>query len=344
MAALTSIWADDTPAGFVEGVSGGESSEAQRSTQEAAEIRQERADQSQEAQFGRGLANRERQGRRIEQYGQDDQGDADEEFELAQQQRERAQDDDSLGQFLLAAPRTRARRGLLTQVGDALQLCRDMVTTQFQKALDMREAAKQNENISGDAFARTAIQTLLPNEQQRQLFLETAGNPATWPRLKPLFGAPPYHFLQQSDAGVLRATGMSKGRTHMTYESSNAMMNITTITGFGAGQLQDQHDRQYRVMPAKLQAMADTETLPFRLSEYRDASNVVMHVKVPKRSRDEKRRLLASPVTKKRLFFPQPGEKLTLRETGRLMALINQEVQTNTDVVVKRVVPRDEHA
>jgi len=137
---------------------------------------------------------------------------------------------------------------------------------------------------------------------------------------------------------------MSKGRTHMTYESSNAMMNITTITGFGAGQLQDQHDRQYRVMPAKLQAMADTETLPFRLSEYRDASNVVMHVKVPKRSRDEKRRLLASPVTKKRLFFPQPGEKLTLRETGRLMALINQEVQTNTDVVVKRVVPRDEHA
>lgn len=233
---------------------------------------------------------------------------------------------------------------MLTQVGDALQLCRDMVTTQFQKAQDMKDVAMPNENISGDAFTRMTIQTLLPNDQQRQLFLETALNPDTWPRLKPIFGAPPYHFLLPNDAGVLRATGMSKGRSNMTYETANPMMNITAITGFGEGQLQDQHERQFRVMPARLVPMEDSDILPFRLSEYRDPDNVMMHVKVPKRSRVEKARLLGSAILKSRLFFPQPGEKLTLRETGRLMALINQKVQTSTEVVVKRIVPRAEHA
>jgi len=265
-----------------------------------------------------------------------------EELELAQDARDEAEDSGTLGEFLLLAPRRRRPRQMLTTVGDVLQLCRDFTSTQIERALDMGDRARPNESITGDTFVRTAILTLLPDAQQRELFLELASNPRSWPRLKPLFGAPPYHFLREQDAGMMRAAGLSKGRTHMVYDTQNPLLSVTTITQFGAGQLVDEHERVYRVVPNTI--LSETDTIPYRLDSTPDASNVFMHVKVAKRTREEKIKLLSSSSTKKRCFFPQPGERITLTETTRMMQLIGQRLPTETACTVKRLVPRDQGA
>ena len=291
--------------------------------------------------FGRGgLGARARGGRGLNSQGVTQ--DAAEELELAQDARDDAEDSGTLGEFLLLAPRRRRPRQMLTTVGEVLQLCRDFTSTQIERALDMRDRARPNESITGDNLVRTAILTLLPDAQQRELFLELASNPRSWPRLKPLFGAPPYHFLREQDAGMMRAAGLSKGRTHMVYDTQNPLLSVTTITQFGSGQLVDEHERVYRVVPAT--PLSDADTIPYRLDSTPDSSNVFMHVKVAKRTREEKMQLLGSSSTKKRCFFPQPGERITLTETTRMMQFIGQRVATETGCTVKRLVPRDQGA
>ena len=287
---------------------------------------------------GGGFGDRQRQGRRIEDIAREPDAD----IELEQELREQARDSGNLAEFLLAAPRRVGQvRQQITNVGDALQLCRDLVVRQVEKALDMRDAAKPNEPITGDAFVRQAILTVLPDAQQRILFLETAGNPQTWPRLKTLFGAPPYHFLRPEDGGALRAAGLSKGRSHMAYQTDDPLQTVTNITQFGAGQLVDQHERYYRVVPEPRRPLDETDELPSRLESARDPSNVLMHVKVPKRPRDEKVKLLQRDATKRKCFFPQPGEKILVRETGRLMQLLGQQVPVESECIVKRLIPRN---
>ena len=287
---------------------------------------------------GPGFSDRQRQGRRIEDIARE----PDQDLELELELREQARESGTLAEFLLAAPRRIGQsRQQITSVGDATQLCRDLLIRQVEKALDMRDAAKQNQPITGDAFVRQAILTILPDSQQRRLFLETASNPQTWPRLKTLFGAPPYHFLRPQDASAIRAAGVSKGRSHMAYQSDDPMQAVTNITQFGAGQLIDQHERTYRVMGDKMRELEDSDDLPSRLESARDPTNILMHVKVPKRSREEKMRLLQRETTKRQCFFPQPGEKILLRETGRLMQLLGQQVPVETQCLVKRLIPRD---
>ena len=263
-----------------------------------------------------------------------------EEAGLDQETRDDAEDAGTVGSFFLAAPRRRQGRRLLTTVGDVLELCRELSTAQLEKAFDLGSDAKPNEAISGDAVVKTAIQTLLPDTQQRDLFLELASNPKTWPRLKPFFGAPPYHFLREQDAGLMRATGMSRGRTHMAYDAQNPFLAVTTIAQFGAGHFVDEHERVYRVLP--WQPLRETDALPTRLESAADPSNVLMHVKVPKRPREEKIRLMSSSATKKRCFFPQPGEQIRMTETKRMMTFLNQRSGTEVTCKVKRLMPRDE--
>ena len=209
-----------------------------------------------------GFSDRQRQGRRIENIARDPDADLELEIEL----REQAKDSGTLGEYLLAAPRRiNQRRQQITNVGDAMQLCRDLVTRQVEKALDLRDKARPNEPITGDAFVRQAILTILPDAQQRRLFLDTASNPQTWPRLKTLFGAPPYHFLRPEDGGAIRAAGLSRGRAHMAYQTDDPLQTVTNITQFGAGQLIDQHERTYRVIPEPRRPLHEEDELPSRL-------------------------------------------------------------------------------
>ena len=290
------------------------------------------------------LAERERQGRRIQEFGKD----AVEEYipevgEITDPRKRLEREDEKNNEDASVGKKRRAGRVLKT-MGEIMELVKNLVEHQIDRAYEMRSEAIPNEPITGDSMARTAFQTLLVNEQQRRLFLDVSKNSVSWPRLKPIFGAPPYHFLIAEDSGMLRATGISMGRVNMVYGNENPYTNVTNITQFGEGQLRDQHMRFYRVVHHPGTKQNDEDDLSFRLSSAVDPTNVVMHVKVPKRSKEEKLRLLSNPDTKKRCFFPQVGEKLTMNETGRVLALIGQPLPTSTECLVKRLVPREEHA
>ena len=221
---IASIWADANAAGDL-GEAAGPSAEEVA----AADVAEETAP-LQAGGRSSGVAGRPRQGRRIEELGRD----PEEEFELAQDARDDAEQSGTLGELRLVAPRRNPRQQMLTTVGDILQFCRDLVAKQVERALDLRDAAKPNEQITGDALVRTAFQTLLPNATQRQLFLETVSNPKTWPRVKPLFGAPPYHF---AGAGCGDDAGRHLGVGRMNYTEQNPMLTVTNIAQFGVGQL-----------------------------------------------------------------------------------------------------------
>ena len=149
-------------------------------------------------------ADRQRQGRRVADFGRD----AEDEFVFA---------DDGAAE----EPAGKRPRGALLAVGQLVELVRELIEKQTGAAKDLKEKARPNESITGDAYVRTAFQTVLSNQHQRELFLETASVPQNWPRLKPLFGAPPYHFLFADDANMLRATGVSRGRVNMVYDTQD---------------------------------------------------------------------------------------------------------------------------
>lgn len=283
------------------------------------------------------LADRQRQGRRISELGRD----AEEEFVIGVDEDDRppVQEEE---EDITVLPARKRSRGVLQTIEQLVNMVRALIKKQTDAAIEMQERAIPNEPITGDAYVRTAFQTILANQHQRQLFMETAGVPRNWPRLKPLFGAPPYHFLFTEDAGMLRATGVSRGRQNMVYENEDPFFNVTNITQFGDGQLRDQHNRYYRVMPNGRNALQPGDPLHFRVSLAANQNNIIMHVKIPKRSRDQKLRLLANQDTRRQCFFPASGEKLQLQETGRVLSLIGQPFPSTTNMVVQRMFPRDE--
>jgi hypothetical protein len=193
--------------------------------------------------------------------------------------------------------RQRRPEGLRT-VGEAYALCRELIVAQVDKAV--AQSARPNASISGDSAARAAFLLLLPDEQKRALFLETARRTESWPRIRPLFGAPPFAFLRPEDAGMLRAAGFANKRANMAYERGGMTANIGQ---FGPGQLQDEHTREYRLAP-RVSSMQD----PLPGGDFFEAvkGDLLLQVKVQRRSKSEKQQLFQS-IFKKRLFFPQPG-------------------------------------
>ena len=139
--------------------------------------------------------------------------------------------------------RTKFGRGLRT-AGDAFEVCEALFEEQLERAAI--EKPPPNTPISGDSTARSAFLLLLTDLQKRALFLRIANVPSSWPRLRALVGAPPFHFLLPRDAAVLNASGFARGRVNMTYESGHHVANASQ---FGPGQLVDEHGREYRVAP-----------------------------------------------------------------------------------------------
>jgi hypothetical protein len=204
----------------------------------------------------------------------------------------------------------------------------------FEEQLELAEAQRPppNEPIAGDSSARSAFQLLLTDTQQRDLFLHVASDQRSWPRLKTLVGAPPYHFLAPQDASVLSASGFARRRANMAYENAGTVANSGQ---FGHGQLVDEHTREYRVAPRKIDP-ADPLPGP---DYFRDAKDLVLQVKVKRHSTAEKRKLMHSSF-KRQLFFPQPGETITLQETARLMSARGLRAPSKTQLRVKAVWPR----
>ena len=219
----------------------------------------------------------------------------------------------------------------LNTAGDAMQFCSNLFNEQLEKAA--AERPLPNVAIDGDSAARAAFLMLLTDAQQRELFLSFGKDQRAWPRIKPLVGSPPFHFLLPNDAGMLHAGGFARGRINMTYDVGGR----TAATGqFGPGQLVDEHTREYRIAPRQT---ATTDPLPggeyFR-HQHRD---MVLQVRVKKHSFKQKKELYSSSF-KKQLFFPQPGETIVVQETSSLLSARGLKKPTRTQLRVKALWPR----
>ncbi len=233
-------------------------------------------------------------------------------------------------------PRVRTQfGGGLRTVGDAYSVCKALFQEQLERAVV--EKPVPNTSITGDSGARSAFLLLLTDTQQRELFLDIASSPASWPRLKSLVGAPPFHFLLPQDAGVLNAAGFARGRANMAYDHGGMVANHHQ---FGPGQLVDEHTREYRVAPQTLDNM---DLLPGFEYFRQTTKDMVLQVKVKKHGVQKKRELFHSQ-SRKQLLFPQPGETITLRETDRLMSARGLRQASTTQLRVKALWPRSQGA
>ena len=220
--------------------------------------------------------------------------------------------------------------GGVRTAGDAYEVCRMLIAEQLERAL--AERPPPNTSIKGDSASRTAFLLLLTDGQQRDLFLATASDQRSWPRLKTLVGSPPYHFLMPQDAAILNAAGFARGRVNMTYEHSK----VANSGQFGPGQLVDEHTREYRVAPRKLDP---TDPLPGNEYFEHASKDILLQVKVKRHNLTKKRELFHSEF-KKQLLFPQPGEVIVLQETNRMLTARGLKTPSRTYLRVKALWPR----
>ena len=202
------------------------------------------------------------------------------------------------------------------------------------------ERALPNSTLPGDAQVRSAFYTLLPPQQQREVFLEFVSQVDAWPRVRSLFGAPPYGFLLPGDAWNLNAGGFAAGRANMAYDTTTL---AACYSHFGAGQLVDGALREYNVV-SHGRAVPDSSTpLLCDLNRRRGATSSCKCIKRVKRQ--ERVGIIRDREKRVQLCFPMPGEELTLRQSDKIRKLLSVRGQgPELHVRVRRVVPRAQNA
>ena len=239
--------------------------------------------------------------------------------------------DDDVGDELETSELGAGASGSVETLDEATVLVRNLVQRQIERARELNAAP--NTSIAGDGVARGVMLLLLPEPMLRRVFLEVAKAPAAWPRIRALFGAPPYHFLLPEDGGTLRAAGFARGRENIAYDEAHRIANVAQFVA----QFEDPYEREYRMV---VRDASGRDAVPGarRVFEHPDAT-LRLQVKIRKRSRKQKQ-LLARGETKRRLFFPRPGERLELRETRALQRVLRLRAPKTFEVQVVGVRPR----
>jgi len=202
--------------------------------------------------------------------------------------------------------------------GEAMEYCTLLLRRQVERAAQADAGA--NAAIQGDGFARRSAITLLTTQQMRQLFLRLVQDRNNWQRLRPLFGAPPYHFLASEDAGLIRAAGLGLGRVNMAYEQASA----ANYNQFGIPHLLDQHGREYRALHSDSQtrtqesAESADRPVPYAPSALRSAQRVQFFCRLKKKRRAHRGKLLRDPARRAALSFPGVNEVLVLSYSPEL--------------------------
>jgi hypothetical protein len=238
--------------------------------------------------------------------------------------------------------------GALRTVGDAVQRLRERV--QAQVRLAAQQGTRPTIALGGDRSVRVAFYTLLPPRQQRALFLELMGQVDLWPRVRHLFGAPPYDFLEPGDASRFSAAGFATGRANMAHDE------VRTVAGYsqyGQGQFIDAYRREYKVMQQGRTPARDADTLLFEPNGVTRAPVLIVHVRVRRTSRRKRLEALADVQRRRTVLFPTPGEQIEIRLTPQMTAVL---AGAETDAAsaasgarrltirVERVVPRGRSA
>lgn len=229
-------------------------------------------------------------------------------------------------------------RGKLLTLLDAMNYCRSLLEDQLERAKEQQPAI--NESINGDTHAKKTLITLLPDQSVRLLFIEIIRNGQAWQRIRPLFGAPPYHFLKPEDAGLLRAGGLSAGRANMAYNKINETAGYAQ---FGSGHFVDDHAREYRVVvPTEPN---ENDHLPCDIEQVMANKHIFMNVRVPKRSRAERMQLLKDAEKRRSVLFPHVGEIINVKFSVVLKQVLGYDMDGfETRVLVKSLVPRSTNA
>ena len=142
-----------------------------------------------------------------------------------------------------------------------------------------------------------------------------------------------HRFLLARD---LRAAGFGKNRVNMSFEHPDRTAGVNQ---FGPGQLEDEHFREYRLAPKASKAQ---DPLPGgSFFDDLNTRDLLLQVKLQKRSRAEKMRMFHT-IHKKGLIFPQPGERIKVKETRELLKVRGLETQTERALVVRALMPRSE--
>jgi len=225
----------------------------------------------------------------------------------------------------------------ISTVGEAVKMVYEQMETQIQRARENR--APFNVAINGDSQVKTAFYTLLPRMHQRSLFLRISSSQTSWPRLRSLFGAPPYAFLLPQDAYLLNATGIARTRANMAHEENK----IANYSQFGTGQLVDEFEREYRVVDTTI---SETDPLPSSQEALSSTNRVQFIVRVQKRSKQERVRRLKDINLRKTMMFPSSGETISLSQTKRLLQFQGKMARDSTQISfrVLQVKPRDLNA
>ena len=185
---------------------------------------------------------------------------------------------------------------------EALQFLKRTFSEQLNASLEQK--AEPNSEISGDRQARQAFRLLLYPSEQRAFFQGVIRDVRFWPRVKALFGNPPYTFLLPQDDGLLRAGGICRNRANLAAIDSS----VSKATDFGMGHFYDDHERVYRVIANK----ASRTELPWRgLVAH---TKVVVDVRLKHMTHKAKMEILSGPVAaaKAALMFPRPGDEFRL--------------------------------
>lgn len=220
-------------------------------------------------------------------------------------------------------------------IGQATEHLHELMQRQVLMAVEQRVAF--NVTGPGDSATRITFYTLLPDVQQREVFVRIAGQPQAWPRLRALFGAPPYGFLRPEDAGMLRAAGVAPGRTNMTHDE---VQSAASYSQFGTGQLVDELGREYKVV--RRNNVRESDSLACNFDVY-DTPYILLQVRVKKRRRIERMEMLRDNVQRLALAFPRVGERVLLTQTPRLLRIQGipaQQAPPPTPLQIRRVVPR----
>lgn len=283
---------------------------------------------------------------------------------------------DGYDQHDSSAPRKRQRHNrsqgdsqaqqLQVQPADTLSTVAQAVIEAMQKqvtrAIDVR--AEPNKPVDGDANARIAFLTLLPNVLQRSVFLAIAPDHASWPRLRTLFGAPPYAFLRPEDTDMIRAAGIAPGRSNMGYDNSERAA-IANYSQFGTPHALDEQGRQYRLVQDNVDPSVATPGIQSIANAPGSGPSVLaFQIRIARHTRAASRNpqshgapssvsslgassdaLDLSTRRPARIYtFPMIGEPLLLTESEQMRRLCSRSQILSVNVVVQRLVRRDASA
>lgn len=202
-------------------------------------------------------------------------------------------------------------------MGEAVAFVTDIFRVQIQDS----QGAEPNAAIDGDSAARSAFHTLLPQQEQRQVFLRFCKNSSFWPRVRSLVGSPPFSFLFAEDEGILRAGGVARGRVNLSKAS---------IGGDAASHFLDDLDRRYSVVQVG-EAAKNRMAMPLPFASLEPGVKVVIDVRIKKRKHSERERMLRDG-RRRMLTFPNTGEIVLLQPHAKL-----QNATVSRTITVKSV-------